>query len=789
MKTIVVSFILLTAMMGARRAAGQMVNPAIDRQGQPFSYPSASTDEMAIFGSKLGTEITPQGYLYTGYGELMFLVGYPQKPVSQRIRTLEQGYLPILNYTYRDGSVRFRIITFTCPLVAGRPDREPVDLVRVHAVNLGRVERTSFFSVAFRYSGKVDDPVGVPDHCFGRPAMSTQLGGYDQPGVVFNQGWVYGFERSYAERSGMVVYEFPLQPKPRLWLTRRYRFNTAKELKVLPDTPVLLAQYELHLPPGQSRTLTFRMPVRPINLTDKKDLADLRAIDFSEAKAGVINDWKAILRRGLQIELPEKEVTDTFRASLIYDMMAVDRVDSNYIQNVNKLQYHAFWLRDGSHIISAYDASGHFGMARRCLLFFLKKQQPDGLFISQPGQYDGWGQALWAFGRYYQFTHDKSFARTVYPAVQRAVHWLVIARKGDPLHLMPAANPGDDEFSWMTGHVVGQNFWALNGLRAAIILAKGVGTQEEVKEYQRQYLQFRQRLLSVLSRVTSRTGGYIPPAIDARGGHDWGNLDTLYPEILFAPSNPWVTATLKHARSEYAEGILTYGRRLHLYLGFRNTEAELIRGEQDQVVKDLYAMLVHTSSTHAGWEMVRPAAWTTRDFAQDLAPHGWFAAEYVVLLRNMLLREQGAELQLMSALSPGWCKPGDNIEVKNAPTHFGKLDMRAQFRGDGMSLELAHQFSSPPRKIVLHLPWFVTAKSAEADGKPLTVQGDHVVIPPGAHKIAVQWAEPPSYPNLSYANAVKRFLGDYKKHYQNFRRTGSSVLRGEQSGGRRQTQN
>jgi hypothetical protein len=764
---------LMASLLTVGHAVSQMVNPGIDKKGEPFSYPSAPTDQLALPGPRFGVEITPEGYLYTGYGELIFLLGYPPHPARQRIRTLEEGHLPIFHYEYRDGTVRYQLTVLTRPLSNNRPDHTPVALIQVVATNLGITTRTSYFSVAFRYSGEVNQADGVPDHRFQRPSFSLTPGGYYQPGVSFDPRWVYGFCRSYATRSGSVVYTFPVGSKPALWLTLNQRYEKPRELHILPDTPVLSAQFKLRLEPGQTRALVFKMPVRPLDLSQKSALAQLDALNFSVVEREVKTYWEAILNRGIRINLPERKVTETFRASLLYAIQAIDHVGEDSVQNVNKLQYHAFWLRDASHIMSAYDVAGYPDLTRQCLLFFLKQQDTNGLFISQPGQYDGWGQALWAFGRYYQFTQDISFAKTVYPAVQKAVEWLARARMEDSFHLMPAANPHDDEFSWMTGHVTGHNFWALNGLHGAIVLARAVGTERDVKAYQQLYTDFRGTLVSALKRITADTGGYIPPALDVRGGHDWGNLDTLYPEILFAPDNPMVSATLRHARAEYAEGIMTYGPRLHLYLGLRNTEAELIRGDQEQVVKDLYAILIHTSSTHAGWEMVRPAAWTTRDFAQDLAPHGWFAAEYVLLIRNMLVREEDDDLHLFSALSPSWCQPDAVIEVNNAPTYFGQLNLKATFRRDGMLLTLSPKFRQPPKRIVVHLPWFVTPASVLVDGSSGKFQGHSVTMPATTRKLLIRWANQATFPVLSFTHAVRQYLVDYEKHYRNFRALGS----------------
>ncbi len=559
-----------------------------------------------------------------------------------------------------------------------------------------------------------------------------------------------------------------------LWLTEAARYSKPQQAQVLPETPVLVARYELHLQPGSAQTLFFKMPVRPISIDNTAEIKELESADFNTAFNHTESLWGRKLRRGIQISLPEKKVTNTFKANLIYDMMAREHVGDNYIQTVNDLQYHAFWLRDGSHIMNAYDDTGHLNLVRQSLPFFMRFQKPDGLFISQSGQYNGWGQALWTFGRYYQFSHDRAYVRSVFPAVLRAVHWLEHAREGDPLQIMPARNPHDDEFH-VTAHVTGHNFWALIGLKEAIVLAKAAATEADVQEFQQDYDSYHQVLFRLLDKIGAKDGDYIPPGIDIAGGQDWGNLNVLYPEMLVSPNNPLVTGTLRHVRKEYAEGLMTYAGLLHDYIGFKNTETELIIEEQQQAIKDLYAELVHTESTHAGWE-VGPLPWATRDFTNDLAPHGWFAADYVALLRNMLVREQGHNLHLLSALSLDWTKPGDTIKVSNAPTEFGRMGMECKFTRSGVRIDLETDFQQKPVHIVVHLPWFVTVKGATiVDGEPVEVRRQSISIAPSSKDVNVVWTVHSPAPVLSYRSAVKTFEREYGAHYQTFLWDGSPV--------------
>ncbi len=79
-----------------------MLDPAIDEPGKPFSYFWHPTDVIGALYAPVASEVTPEGYLYTGFGELMFFVGNPPEPVERadqdaRIKVI----CPIVQYELR----------------------------------------------------------------------------------------------------------------------------------------------------------------------------------------------------------------------------------------------------------------------------------------------------------------------------------------------------------------------------------------------------------------------------------------------------------------------------------------------------------------------------------------------------------------------------------------------------------------------------------------------------------------------------------------------------------------
>jgi hypothetical protein len=207
----------------------------------------------------------------------------------------------------------------------------------------------------------------------------------------------------------------------------------------------------------------------------------------------------------------------------------------------------------------------------------------------------------------------------------------------------------------------------------------------------------------------------------------------------------------------------------------KNTETEVIRGDQQTAIEELYAILLHTSSTHAGFEYdITP--WGTRDFRGNLAPHGWFAAKYRTLLRNMMVREQGEDLHLLSAISPEWVVAGKELSVKRAPTNFGEVNFTLRFKtANRAEMTIENQFMVNPAKIVLHLPWFMNATGVTVDGKALKITGNQVELPIGAREVEIAWAKKTNTPAMSFDATVAAYKAEYRRRYDLFLRDGAAA--------------
>jgi hypothetical protein len=215
---------------------------------------------------------------------------------------------------------------------------------------------------------------------------------------------------------------------------------------------------------------------------------------------------------------------------------------------------------------------------------------------------------------------------------------------------------------------------------------------------------------------------------------------------------------------------------LHYWHTPDNAQNALVRGgaeDQQMAVKDLYALLLHTTSTHAPQEF-GTMPWSTRDYPPgDILPDGAASGKIVELIRNMLVREYRDELSLFSAVSPDWLAPGKAIEIQGAPTAFGPVSAVLRAGTSGFEVKLDHRFRQKPRHVVIRVPWFYELHSAAADGHALEAAGARLVLGPETRELNVQGRIRPGTPETSYAQTVEQYKREYRRRYQEFVRTGA----------------
>jgi hypothetical protein len=98
--------------------------------------------------------------------------------------------------------------------------------------------------------------------------------------------------------------------------------------------------------------------------------------------------------------------------------------------------------------------------------------------------------------------------------------------------------------------------------------------------------------------------------------------------------------------------------------------------------------------------------------------HGWAAAEFLNLTRDVLVREERGALLLLSGAPPTWFRPGASMGVDDAPTLHGTVSFQVALAEDSLAVEWScrrrpHQDPAP---LTLCLP-LALGRSLRAAGQ------------------------------------------------------------------------
>ncbi len=745
---------LSRGVLAATLSALAMCAATADGRIPTTGFLAKPTDQVAVPGMLAGGEITPEGDLYTGWAEYELRCGHKLVPWSQPTRTLPDPGVPLLSSTLSDGQVSYVQTIFAVP-VGGRPVAYET-VTATNSSNRPREARVAM-TIAYTRGRQVRGVHGAMTgaYRYERP-MSGTPGFYEQPGEPFSPSFTYTTSGRDLDRSGLLLARGPAAVSRPLGATAASRTPGVSTVAG-PTAPHDARVFSVRLKAGGQVSFTWQIPLDPPPASAAADRA-LDRVPLSAAHAQFTRMWAKEEAGMTKISVPEAKVSDTYRAAIAQILSSRYLTPAGWVQGVNKLQYQAFWIRDGALETQALDLVGLHKQAAQNLEFMDTLQRPDGLFIDRANQYDGLGEALWALNQHTQLTRDPSYAQAQLARMGAAVQWLSLTTATDPLGLLPAGNPGDDELAF--GHITGDDLWAAAGLRSAVATAALAGRGDLATEWQAVDNRFEASLDQAIGTAVVRAG-HIPPVLDATGGQDWGNYYAAYPVQVFPAASPVVNATVAWARSHMAEGLATYanGASLHDYLGFAIFQTELAAGDPSDAIAGLYSELAHTTSTDGGWEWTVPP-FGSRSAPVDMSPHGTFSADYVALLRAMLVSESSATgVTLLDGASPAWLAPGQHIAVSGAPTAYGTVSFveRSTARGETLTWRSNVPEATPIR-------WRLPVWARHAHGPGGSTVGGTVLLPSNSGSLTVTFDG--HRPALSYARTTAALNAAYKAHHR-----------------------
>ena len=497
--------------------------------------------------------------------------------------------------------------------------------------------------------------------------------------------------------------DVPVEAAVEIGPTGKIKLPNTPEAQAQPKndkTPTRRYTWSWKLPPQGSMEAAARYPFFPLD--------DPTTYDGQDAEQWLTRTqeyWQNAVARTTEIKVPCRKASEAYLAAHVCQYIANDHGDLRGGEDF----YDRFYIRDGAYQVMELEEAGLWDAAKKAVALYLPRQRPDGRFESQKGQFDANGQAIWVLWQYYKMTNDRAWLEAVYPNMRRAADWTMKARRQSPADspfagVLPNAL-ADGECLWGgKHHIVGYDFWNLRGMLCTADAARILGKTDEAEELTKEADLYGK----ALDAAWKRTGlVHFPPSWEKAGTH-WGNTETLWPTAIFDRNDPRVAALSKHVREEFHGGFVEgtiqwHGRApaIHPYMGAYTTMTDLTLGKHENVVKDFYWYLLHSTAAHAFPEGIYPQR---REAWNNTIPHVTGACNYAIMLRHMLVHEVGQELHLLPAVPDWWLCEGEQVRVERAPTHFGEMSLIIRGRNSGVEVTLDPPKRNPPKRITLTLP-------------------------------------------------------------------------------------
>lgn len=468
---------------------------------------------------------------------------------------------------------------------------------------------------------------------------------------------------------------------------------------------------------GQSAAWTF---VLPLAARAAGDRAAPR--EHADACARARTFWRESLARGAHLASGDPALDALERAARVTLLACIEREPEGRAVVGSPFQYRDLWLRDGARAVRALALCGYTDEAREAADVLLRFQWPYGALLSQRGQLDGTGQALWALEQAASHPPDAKQAKAWLVPALRGVVWLrsqcdQTRALGLPWPgLLPYGDPHDGEL--VCAPLVGNDAWAIAGEEAASRLATLAGDGEAAAGCRTTALAHRAAFDAALARVAASG---LPPSWPGPG-RDWGNYAVAFPTGVLSPTHPRVRALLARVGAA-SPGLATYGGpdSLHSYLGADLAVTAMLAGDRGAARAYLDSLRAHSSSTLGQAELF---ARSSGGFGRNLPPHATAAAAVVELTHALFVIEHGDTLVVAAGLDEaGWRR---TPTFSAAPTRFGVLEMSFGGVGsDGVRVSL-HGVTAP---VKVRLPEGCTLASGPAGARD---RGDGWVVSPTA---------------------------------------------------------
>ncbi|MBU1265422.1 MAG: hypothetical protein KJ946_12585 [Gammaproteobacteria bacterium] len=446
------------------------------------------------------------------------------------------------------------------------------------------------------------------------------------------------------------------------------------------------------------------------------------SIPLAAAAPLAADAWDTAQRNRCQLACPDPQYQFLYDAAVT--SLILHSPDDVY---PGPYTYKRFWFRDAAFIIHALLCAGLTDRAERALARFPARQTALGYFRSQEGEWDANGEVLWILQRFFELTGRPPAAEWLGP-IRRGARWIMRKRLSNDLDaphagLLPAGFSAEhlgpnDYYYW-------DDFWGVAGLRAAAAML-GKADPAHSREFAQAADDFAAAVESSLANCEARLGRPAMPASPYRrlDAGAIGSLACGYPVQLYAANDPRLLDCVEFllercfVKGAFYQDMIHSGLNAYLTL---HVAQVLLRAGDPRYLELMDAVAALASPTGQWPEAIHPL---TGGGCMGDGHHVWAAAEWLLMIRNCFVREEGDRLVLCAGVPARWLDQETPIRFGPAPTRFGPVSIsitpvpghppRVEWQGDW------HR-SAPP--IEVRLPGYAPASPQAGAGSVVLVKG------------------------------------------------------------------
>ncbi len=473
----------------------------------------------------------------------------------------------------------------------------------------------------------------------------------------------------------------------------------------------------------QSQEVVVEIPLFKSQKQKKSTFKDLLyesalARAFHEADHSVLKEgqvvqqtsverWKESLEGVCQLEIPDD------RFQFIFDAA----VRTLILHSPNEVYpgpytYKRFWFRDAAFILHAMLCLGLKSRVRRVMDGFSSKQTSGGYFLSQDGEWDSNGEALWIIEKYCQMTGEP-LPQDWRRSIDLGGRWIMHKRlkgKSTSSHkgLFPpgfsAEHLGPNDYYYW------DDFWGVAGLNAVAHLIEEFWSEKRAQHFYQESKDFMTSIEASLDKVQKRLKSSIIPASPYRrmDAGAIGSVAVDYPLMLWPAHDIRVKNTVHFLMEHcFVDGgffqDMTHSG-INPYLTLHIAQVLLRNG--DVRCFDLMKTVARLASPTGQWpEAIHPH---TKGGCMGDGQHVWAASEWVLMIRNCFVREEEKDKKLIlcSGVAKEWIDKKKKMSFGPATTVYGVIDISIIPLEDKIKVSWKGQWFKEAPSIEIRLPGF-----------------------------------------------------------------------------------